>query len=71
MTALRELYEDMMLHGKVKIWDYYFEREKQQIMDGYDNGFSSGYDDAQGDGAIFENGEQYFAETYGSKESEI
>lgn len=38
--------------------------ERQQIVDSFDYGFSSGYDDAQGDGATFEDGEQYYNETY-------
>lgn len=38
--------------------------ERQQLIDSYDNGFSSGYDDAQGDGATFEDGKQYFEQTF-------
>ena len=55
---------------KLKLFEQAKEIEKQQIIDAYDNGFSSGYDDAQGDGAIFEEGKEYFAETYVSKGSD-
>ncbi len=41
--------------------------EKQTLIDAFDYGFSSGYDDAQGDGAEFEDGQAYFNQTFNPK----
>lgn len=40
------------------------QKEKEQICDGFEDGYESGYDDAQGDGATYEDAEQYFNSKY-------
>jgi len=42
------------------IWGQAKAMEKQQIIDAFDYGFASGYDDAKGDGPTYEDGEDYY-----------
>jgi phosphoenolpyruvate synthase/pyruvate phosphate dikinase len=54
-TAVHELIEDL-INGNVKPDGYYLEKEKQQIIDAY----VAGFEDVDA--------EQYFKETYNTKQ---
>jgi hypothetical protein len=61
-------YEEIILDGVINCIDTeLLAIEKQTLIDAFDYGFSSGYDDAQGDGAEFEDGQAYFNQTFNPK----
>lgn len=66
MTAIQEMYHDQMIKGKAKSWDYYLEKEKQNLIEAYE----VGNNDYANFNYVGESGEDYYEITYQSKEKE-
>ena len=41
-----------------------FEAEKKSIVDAFDYGYASGYDESQGDGETYSDGNDYYQKNY-------
>ena len=59
-VAKPDIYDDLTITQALTIAIECMEARKAEIVNAFDYGYASGYDDAQGDGATYEDGVQYY-----------
>jgi hypothetical protein len=71
-TAVEWFYQRILAKDIKEVFEQAKEMEKQQIIDAFDEGKSDGYKTARewDEMVIFSNSEQYYNETYKSKQNE-